>query len=121
MTTKTETVSVKLYEKDVRSELFRMSSGYVGSQIYKILDKKFKSVYNSESRKKFFESDFKIVDNCDKEMVVFELVDNSTVYITPDYENKSLVFDFKVEGKEEELNSRLLSLRETVLYLVDTG
>lgn len=121
MATKTETVAVKLYSTDVRNELFRMSSGYVGLQIYKILDKKFKSVYNSESRKKFFEHDFKIVDNAEKEMVIFELIDDSVVHITPDYDNNSLVFDFKVEGDDKELNNKLLALRETVLHLVNTG
>jgi hypothetical protein len=119
MTTKTETITVQLYSNDVKNELVRMSSGYVGTQISNILNKKFKSVYDSETRKKFYEKHFEIVDNAEKDMVIFELVDNSTVTISPDYANNSLVFDFKVEGDEKELNNRLLALRETVLHQVE--
>src|SRR5690554_3293617 len=121
VTTKTETVEVKLYSKNVKDELIRMASGYVGTQISKILNKKFKSVYDSDTRKKFYEKDFEIIDSSDKEVVEFELVDGSVVSIYPNYDDNSLIFDFKVEGDEKELNNKLLALRETVLHQVDIG
>lgn len=124
MTTKTETVRVKIFavnvEEHLRHELHRMASGYVGTQVTEILNKCYRSIFDGESRKKFLADGFEIVDGARKEEVVIELVDNSTVTIMPDYETGEMVFTFTID-KEFENHLRMVALRETFLNFLNTG